>query len=393
MTCTSGFCKGRTQTGVGHDLLAPPGEAAGHSARLDPPRFIPADPEEVGAPLHRALAEHMDGEALEESRELVPWFRPGDADLFRAVGGGLHARHVGHNPGGELTRVQVRPAPGFLVIPGGPGLTLGKPNPCAPPLPSGTSRFLLDKPGQDTIFILKIHHENISKITTETRQGGRDWSMTTKVSKSKKAIVYENLKRRIITNSLQPGEPLNEGVLSKELKTSKTPIREAIQQLEKEGLIENVPGRGAFVSRISVEDILEVFEIREILECAVIRRVAAKEELNVAEAEAVRKRFESSEADENKTPRSSFRPGDQIHAFVFEAFGNKRLLEYYRRLLDHIERMRLYFFSQLRPERSEQSSLEHLEIVNALIGRDPKRAENAMRAHLRNATDYLKRII
>lgn len=124
MTCAPGFRNARAQTEVGHDLLAPPGEAAGHSARLDPPRFIPVDPEEVGAPLHRALAEHIDGEALEESRELVPWFRPGDADLFRAVGGGLHARHVGHNPGGELTRVQVRPAPGFLVIPGGPGLTL-----------------------------------------------------------------------------------------------------------------------------------------------------------------------------------------------------------------------------------------------------------------------------
>jgi len=217
--------------------------------------------------------------------------------------------------------------------------------------------------------------------------------MTAKGSKSKKAIVYENLKRRIITNSLQPGEPLNEAVLSKELKTSKTPIREAMQQLEKEGFIENFPGKGAFVSRISVEDVLEIFEIREILECEVIRRVAAREDLNVAEAEAVRKRFESSEADENKTPRSSFKPGDQIHTFVFEAFGNRRLLEYYQRLQGHIDRMRLYFFSQLRPERSEQSSLEHLEIVNALIARDPKRAESAMRAHLRNATDYLKRII
>jgi DNA-binding GntR family transcriptional regulator len=121
--------------------------------------------------------------------------------------------------------------------------------------------------------------------------------------------------------------------------------------------------------------------------------VAAKPELNVAEAEAVRKRFESSEADSNKTPKYSFKPGDQIHTFVFEAFGNKRLLEYYRGLQDHIERMRLYFFSQFRPERSEQSSAEHLEIINALIARDPERAENAMRTHLRNSTDYLKRII
>jgi DNA-binding GntR family transcriptional regulator len=212
-------------------------------------------------------------------------------------------------------------------------------------------------------------------------------------SKSKKVIVYENLKKKIITNALKPGEPLVESALSAELKTSKTPIREALQQLEKEGFIENIPGKGAFVSRISVEEVLEVFAIRDILECAVIRRVATKPELSVAEAEAVRRKFASSEADSNKTPKYSFKPGDQIHTFVFEAFGNKRLLEYYRRLQDHIERMRLYFFSQFRPERSEQSAIEHLEIINALIARDPERAENAMRTHLRNSTDYVKRII
>ncbi len=212
-------------------------------------------------------------------------------------------------------------------------------------------------------------------------------------SKSKKTIVYENLKKKIITNALRPGEPLIESALSAELKTSKTPIREALQQLEREGFIEAVPGKGAFVSRISVEEVLQVFEIREILECAVIRRVAAKPELNVTEAEAVRRRFESSEADGSRRPSYSFKPGDQIHTFVFEAFGNRRLLEYYRRLQDHIERMRLYFFSQFRPERSERSAQEHLEIINALIARDPDRAEKAMRDHLRNSTDYLKRII
>lgn len=217
--------------------------------------------------------------------------------------------------------------------------------------------------------------------------------MTSNGSKSKKVIVYENLKKKIITSAFRPGEPLGESVLSAELKTSKTPIREALQQLEKEGFIENVPGKGAFVSRISVEEVLEVFEIREILECAVIRRVAAKGEMRVAEAEAVRRRFESSEANGNKTAKSPFKSGDEIHRFVFEAFGNKRLIDYYRRLQDHIERMRLYFFSQFRPERAEQSASEHLEIVNALIARDPERAENAMRTHLRNSTDYLKRII
>ena len=126
-------------------------------------------------------------------------------------------------------------------------------------------------------------------------------------SKSKKTIVYENLKKRVINHSMKPGDALNESVLSKELKISKTPIREALQQLEKEGFIENIPGKGAFVSRISFQDIRELFEIREILECEVIKRVASKGDFNRAEAEAIRKRFESAESDENKTPRSHLR--------------------------------------------------------------------------------------
>ena len=212
-------------------------------------------------------------------------------------------------------------------------------------------------------------------------------------SKSKKVIVYENLKKRIINHSLSPGEPLNESVLTKELGISKTPIREAFQQLEKEGFVENIPGKGSFVSRISVQDIREIFEIREILECEVIKRVASKGNLSKGEAEALRKKFESTEADGNKTARSYFRAGNQIHTFIFEAFGNKRLLEYYKRLQEHIERMRLYFFNEVHQERSEQSSKEHLEILNALIAQDPQRAEKAMRDHLQNSMEYQKKVI
>ena len=212
-------------------------------------------------------------------------------------------------------------------------------------------------------------------------------------SKSKKTIVYENLKRRIIHHSIKPGEPLNAGVLSRELKISKTPIREAMQQLEKEEFVENIPGRGSFVSRISVQDIREIYEIREILECEVIRRVASRGDVNRIEAETIGKRFESCETGENRTPRSYFKAGDQIHTFIFEAYGNRRLLAFYKRLQEHIERMRLYFFGRVNQERSEQSYREHLEILNAVIAQDPERAERAMRTHLRNAFEYQKETI
>lgn len=210
--------------------------------------------------------------------------------------------------------------------------------------------------------------------------------------RSKKAVVHENLKRRIITNALKPGDPLNEGILSKELKTSKTPVREALQQLEKEGLVENIPGKGAFVSRFSFQDIRELFEIREILECEVIRRVASKGDLNLEEAQAIRDKF-AADTNGGRAGKSYFNAGDQIHSFIFKAYGNRKLIREYQCLQEQIVRITLHFFNQNRQERAGESFKEHLEIIDALIARDPGRAEKAMRTHLRNSLEYLKSVI
>jgi len=210
-------------------------------------------------------------------------------------------------------------------------------------------------------------------------------------SKTKKNIVYEALKKKIINNSLRPGEPLNEGAFSKEMKISKTPVREALQQLERDGFVENVPGRGCFVSRISFQDVKELFETREILECEVIRRAALKGDPE--KIEGVRKKFDFLEGNGEKALKNQFKAGDRIHAYLFESFGNKRLNEIYQRLLEHVERMRIHFFTQAHEERFEDSYKEHLEILDALASRDPDRAEKAMRTHLRNAMDFLKRVV
>ena len=209
--------------------------------------------------------------------------------------------------------------------------------------------------------------------------------------KSKKTIVYENLKSRIIKNLVNPGEPLNEGVLSKELKISKTPIREALQQLEKEGFIESIPAKGAFVSMISIQDIREIFEIREVLECEVIRRAALK--AGPERVGAIREKFVSSESDNKKASAGHFKSGDEVHAFIFETFGNNRLKEIYKRLQDHIVRTRIHFFNQSPSGRSEESFKEHLEILDALKAQDPVRAENAVRDHLRNSLDYIRKMM
>jgi DNA-binding GntR family transcriptional regulator len=212
-----------------------------------------------------------------------------------------------------------------------------------------------------------------------------------KESRSKKLLVYETLKRRIITQAMKPGEPINEGILSQELKISKTPVREALQQLEKDGFIDHIPGKGNFVSQISIQGLREIFEIREMLECEAIKRAALKRDPQ--KLEAIRSAFElSGGASRDGLPRK-FRAGEQIHVFIFESLGNRRLLEIYRRLHDHVARHRNHFFSGLHEGRPEESYREHLEILEALAAQDPARCEQAMRVHLKNSLEYVKSII
>ncbi len=216
--------------------------------------------------------------------------------------------------------------------------------------------------------------------------------MIAKPSKSKKIYVYENIKKRIITNSLKPGDPLSEAILALEMKTSKTPIREAVGQLEKEGFVENIPGRGSFVSRFSFQDVRELNEMREILEGEVIRRVVARGEINLARAQEIRRKFAASKNNEAKTTKNYIDAGDLIHNFIFESFGNRRVAEEYKRLQEQISRIRFFLFNKVDEKRSGESYAEHLEIIDAIIEKDAPRAEAAMRTHLRNALEFLRGI-
>ena len=212
-----------------------------------------------------------------------------------------------------------------------------------------------------------------------------------KEPRTKKLRVYETLKQRIINQTLPPGEPISEATVSRELKISKTPVREALRQLEKEGFVENIPGRGSFVSRISIQGLREIFEIREILECEASRRAALKHDPE--KVKAIRKAFESAQDSRAGGLPKHFRSGDQVHAFLFESLGNQRLLEFYRRLQDHIVRHRIHFFSNSHVGRSDDSYKEHLEILDALAAHDPARCEQAIKKHLKNSLEYIKSII
>ena len=90
-------------------------------------------------------------------------------------------------------------------------------------------------------------------------------------------LVTEQIRDLIITDKLALGEQLSEGDLAAELRVSRTPVREAFQRLEMEGLVEIQPQRGAFVFQFDVTELREICELREILEVGAFRMAVARD--------------------------------------------------------------------------------------------------------------------
>ena len=187
-----------------------------------------------------------------------------------------------------------------------------------------------------------------------------------------KKKIYDILKEEIITLCLPPGEPLIEEKLAKRFKVSRTPIREVLNKLNHEGLVELIPQKGAFVGRVGFIDVRELFQIREALE-GIATKISVsrftKEELD---------EFESALDTEDLDKAEEV--GRKLHQTILEKAGNKRISSLIDVLRSQIERM--YFFAKNLPGREKRSLEEHREILRALKMKNGELAEKAMRKHM-----------
>ncbi|TFG63486.1 MAG: GntR family transcriptional regulator [Spirochaetales bacterium] len=212
-----------------------------------------------------------------------------------------------------------------------------------------------------------------------------------KTSSNKKVKVYENLKRRIIDCDLVPGMPINEADFAAELGVSKTPIREALRQLERDGFVHNVPGRGSTISHITSQDIREILEIREIIETGAAKHAAQFQSQNNA---LIKKRSEHQYLLDDKSEGNEYvhewGEWEDVHLCLVQALGNQMFLIMYEDLLDRIKRIRNHFGRRFTQRRRHEIISEHLMILDAVLDGDPDRAEQAVRKHLQNAGSYLQ---
>jgi len=209
------------------------------------------------------------------------------------------------------------------------------------------------------------------------------------IRRNKKNWVYETLKSRIISIELKPGLPINEADFASDLGVSKTPIREALRQLERDGLVENVPSRGSTITHITSHEISDVFQIREIVESGAARRAALLRgnetlsklrDLNLETLENAR----NSEEYVNE-----WGEWEDMHVMIVSSLGNQLLNEVYAGLIDRILRIRNYYGKRLTRRRFIDVVNEHNSVIEAILAGKPEAAQRAMQQHLQNASVFL----
>jgi len=194
--------------------------------------------------------------------------------------------------------------------------------------------------------------------------------------------VFLQLEEDIINGKYSEGQKLTEGMLSNELKVSRTPVREAIRQLELEGLVETIPNKAIIVTGITRQDIEDIYEIRISIEGLAARRAARN-----ASEEELEKLKEITDLQEFYTLRKDMKhlvkTDGEFHEAIFRASGSKTLKNILSTFHHNLKKARSDSFG--KPARAKAVLEEHKAIFEALEARDSIRAEHYMLIHVKNA--------
>ena len=202
--------------------------------------------------------------------------------------------------------------------------------------------------------------------------------------------VYDAIRLGIVDGTYPAGSRLGEADLAESLAVSRTPVREALRRLSSEGLIETLPNRGARVRSWSESEIVEVFELRALLEGRAANLAArnATPEL-VAELDALCTAMEEAAARDNLLEVASI--NRRFHLHLADMANSPLLSEMIASV--SLFALALRTFEGYGHIRLAQSLSQHRELVNAIGVSDPMWAESVMRSHILSATHVLARLV
>lgn len=191
---------------------------------------------------------------------------------------------------------------------------------------------------------------------------------------------YQELRRLIVTGEFPPGTFLSERQLAAQLGMSKTPVHVALERLESEGFITISAQQGIVVRGLSIEDIIDHYELREAIESWTVRRLAGN--LKPTQVEELQTNLaQQKQALAENDLHILMHLDQQMHSMLASYLGNREILSTMERLRDKIHQVILCVTHADRSRPSESTS-EHEAILNAIFSGQPEQAAQLMIDHL-----------
>ena len=201
--------------------------------------------------------------------------------------------------------------------------------------------------------------------------------------------LLDKLRMAIYHGEFAPGQRLVESDLAAKYETSRGAVREALALLQNEGLITRQRNRSAWVRPVTIQEAIEILEIRAVVEGLCAAKAAARATTE-DHRELRRMAAEMSEAVKRGDVLTDSRISDEIHAKIREIADQQTAAGLIDRL--RYQGVRYQFHVSLLPGRLAEGAKEHLDIIDAVIAGDPVRAEQLTRDHFAQVIDALRRL-
>lgn len=202
-------------------------------------------------------------------------------------------------------------------------------------------------------------------------------------NESTKVFVIKTLREAIQRGVLKGGDPLRQDEIASQLKVSHIPVREAMRQLESEGLATVFPHRGAVVAILSTSEARDIFNIRAFLETGALKLALPKlTDLDIMKAELIL-RIADAENDVDRWSELNW----EFHSTLYRPSGNSRLLRLIEEMHMNVNRYLRIYLSLMDFQKNSQE--EHYRLLEAFRKKDLEEACLVLESHLANASDHL----
>lgn len=199
-------------------------------------------------------------------------------------------------------------------------------------------------------------------------------------------IVFEELRSLILTGRIEPGTRMMEIELADEMGVSRTPIREAIRKLEEEGLVIIEPRKGAYVSEISIPDIVNILEVRENLDG--LAAFFAAQRISESGKERLHEVYEQfNKAVEGGNMDEMIKYDTLFHKIIVDETQNSYLVNIMERIQELVVRFRYIYYKDFK--RAEDMPNEHKIITDAIISGDADTARMESELHIRKLKELI----